>query len=79
VVHGFLITHTNINSMVEPGYISTFHTTFTHTGEHLMPCHEFCGVGHQGMWAHVKVIDRDTFMSMAAKLPAASRRLSCVQ
>src|ERR1700753_2977431 len=28
VVHGFLITNTNINSMVEPGYIATFKTTF---------------------------------------------------
>ncbi len=41
--------------MLEPGYVATFRTTFNQTGEHLMPCHEFCGVGHQGMWAHVKV------------------------
>jgi cytochrome c oxidase subunit 2 len=44
-----------------------------------MPCHEFCGVGHHGMWAHVKVIDRTEFMQMADKLPADSRRLSCVK
>jgi cytochrome c oxidase subunit II len=75
VVHGFLVTHTNINSMVEPGYISTFRTTFASPGDHLMPCHEYCGTGHQGMWAHVKVIDKDTFMQMAA----TSRRLSCVK
>ena len=75
VVHGFLITHTNINSMLEPGYISTFRTTFEQPGDHLMPCHEFCGVGHEGMWAHVKVIDRDAYKQMAAK----TRRLSCVQ
>jgi cytochrome c oxidase subunit 2 len=75
VVHGFLVTGTNINSMVEPGYISTFKTTFAQPGDHLMPCHEYCGTGHQGMWAHVKVIDKDTFMQMAAN----SRRLSCVK
>jgi cytochrome c oxidase subunit II len=75
VVHGFLVTGTNINSMVEPGYISTFRTTFPVAGDHLMPCHEYCGTGHQGMWAHVKVIDRASFMAMAAQ----SRRLSCVE
>jgi cytochrome c oxidase subunit 2 len=40
-----------------------------------MPCQEFCGAGHQGMWAKVKVVDRATFMDMAAK----ARRLSCVE
>jgi cytochrome c oxidase subunit II len=75
VVHGFLVTSTNINSMVEPGYIATFRTTFAQAGDHLMPCHEYCGTGHQGMWAHVKVIDKDAFMQMAA----TSRRLSCVK
>jgi cytochrome c oxidase subunit II len=75
VVHGFLITRTNINSMLEPGYISTFKTTFDQPGDHLMPCHEFCGVGHQGMWAHVKVVDKAAFAQMAA----GSRRVSCVQ
>jgi cytochrome c oxidase subunit II len=74
VVHGFLVTGTNLNSMVEPGYISTFKTTFAHPGDHLMPCHEYCGTGHQGMWAHVKVIDKAAFEKKAA----VSRRLSCV-
>ncbi|MFD1556662.1 cytochrome C oxidase subunit II [Paraburkholderia silviterrae] len=75
VVHGFLVTDTNINSMVEPGYISTFRTTFERPADHLMPCHEYCGTGHQGMWAHVKVIDKAAFARMAAH----SRRLSCVK
>jgi cytochrome c oxidase subunit 2 len=76
VVHGFLVTNTNINSMVEPGYISTFKTTFTRPADHLMPCHEYCGTGHQGMWAHVKVIDKSAFLQMAT---SNSRRLSCVK
>ncbi|RKE36413.1 cytochrome c oxidase subunit 2 [Paraburkholderia sp. BL23I1N1] len=75
VVHGFLVTGTNINSMVEPGYVSTFRTTFPKPADHLMPCHEYCGTGHQGMWAHVKVIDRAAFMQMSTH----SRRLSCVK
>ncbi|QBQ99397.1 cytochrome C oxidase subunit II [Paraburkholderia pallida] len=79
VVHGFLVTDTNLNSMVEPGYVSTFRTTFEQTGDHLMPCHEYCGTGHQGMWAHVKVVDRDAFMQMAALPENQSRRLSCVK
>lgn len=73
VVHGMLITGTNINSMVEPGYIATFKTKFDKPGDHLMPCHEFCGVGHEAMWANVKVVDKDLFSKMAAN----TRRLTC--
>jgi cytochrome c oxidase subunit II len=75
VVHGFLITRTNINTMLEPGYVSTFRTTFEQPGDHLMPCHEYCGVGHEGMWAHVKVIEPKAFDILTAN----ARRLSCVQ
>jgi cytochrome c oxidase subunit II len=78
VIHGFLITDTNINSMLEPGYVSTFKTTFSAPGDRTMPCHEYCGTGHQNMWAHVKVINRTEFMQMANQLPANSRRVSCV-
>ena len=28
-----------------------------------MPCHEFCGCGHQSMWAEVKAVDKATFLS----------------
>ena len=79
VVHGFLVTDTNLNSMVEPGYISTFRTTFDKPSDHLMPCHEYCGTGHQGMWAHVKVIDKDAFMQMENQAGNSARRLSCVK
>ena len=75
VVHGFLIARTNINTMLVPGYVSVQHARFDKPGEHLMPCHEFCGVGHEGMWAKVKVIDKAEFMGMAAD----RRRLSCVE
>lgn len=74
VIHGFLINDTNVNVMLEPGYVSNFETRFTRTGDHVMPCHEYCSVGHPGMWAHVKVVDRDTFFTQAQ----ATRRLSCV-
>ncbi len=75
VVHGFLITDTNINSMLEPGYVATFRTTVDKPRDHLMPCHEYCGTGHEGMWAHVKVIDRAEFDTLAS----SARRLSCVK
>jgi cytochrome c oxidase subunit 2 len=75
VVHGFLLDHTNINTMLVPGYISTFTTTFDAPGEHQMPCHEFCGTGHEGMWGKVKVIDKSAFFAMASD----RRRLNCVE
>jgi cytochrome c oxidase subunit 2 len=74
VVHGFLIEGTNVNTMLVPGYVSTITARFSEPGEHLMPCHEFCGIGHHGMWAKVKVIDRKAFDDLASK----NRRVSCV-
>jgi cytochrome c oxidase subunit 2 len=75
VVHGFLIGDTNINLMLVPGYISSLRARFEEPGEKLMPCHEFCGVGHEGMWARVKIIEKDAFAALAAQ----HRRLSCVE
>lgn len=74
VVHGFQIIGTNVNSMLVPGYVSTFVMTLKGTGERAMPCHEYCGVGHAAMWAKVKVVPLQTFEEMARK----ARRLSCV-
>ena len=75
VVHGFLITGTNINLMLVSGYISSLNARFETPGERLMPCHEFCGVGHEGMWGRIKVVDKAAFARMAAD----RRRLSCVE
>jgi cytochrome c oxidase subunit 2 len=61
VVHGFLIAGTNVNSMVLPGFVAEVRTRFERPGEHLMPCHEYCSTGHEGMWARVKVVDRREF------------------
>jgi hypothetical protein len=46
VTHGFLISGTNANAMLVPGYISQFTTVFTRPGDYLIVCHEFCGNGH---------------------------------
>jgi cytochrome c oxidase subunit 2 len=61
VVHGFLLPETNINTMVVPGFVAEVRTQFTHRGEYTMPCHEFCGLGHHGMWTRVIVVDKETF------------------
>jgi cytochrome c oxidase subunit II len=74
VVHGFLIERSNINVMLVPGYISTIATRFATPADHAMPCHEFCGMGHQGMWGRVRVIDKAAFQ----KLAADRRRITCV-
>lgn len=75
VVHGLLVEDTNINTMLIPGYVSTFRTSFPKPGEYEMPCHEYCGTGHGGMWGKVRVIDKGAF----DKLAAERRRLTCVE
>jgi cytochrome c oxidase subunit II len=72
-LHGFIIAETNVNIMLEPGYISTFKTQFHIPGDHVMPCHEFCGVGHAGMWGRVKIVDKASFF----KQPSDAKRVSC--
>src|SRR5256885_3838761 len=73
VIHGLLITGTNVNTMVVPGFVAQVYTTFTSTGDLLMPCHEYCGLGHSEMWANVQVVPDDQFR------PDADGRVSCAQ
>lgn len=73
-VHGVLITGTNVNTMLVPGYVSTFVATLRDVGEHAMPCHEFCGVGHAAMWARVQVVPKATF----DQLLRTNRKPGCV-
>jgi cytochrome c oxidase subunit 2 len=61
VVHGFLLPDTNVNSMVVPGFVAEVRTRFAKEGEYAMPCHEFCGLGHHAMWAHVRVVPKERF------------------
>jgi cytochrome c oxidase subunit 2 len=74
-VHGFLIDGTNVNVMLVPGYVSTISTRFDEPGEHHMPCHEFCGVGHEGMWGKIQVVAPETFQRLAA----GRGRVDCVK
>ncbi len=73
-IHGFVIGRTNANTMLVPGFVSTFTTSFANAGEKLMPCHEYCGTGHEAMWGRVQVIPAAEFISKAR----VGERLSCV-
>lgn len=73
-IHGFVVGRTNANTMLVPGFVATFSTTFKKTGEMLMPCHEYCGTGHEAMWARVQVLAPDEFLAKAR----GGERLSCV-
>jgi cytochrome c oxidase subunit II len=72
VVHGFLLPDTNVNTMVVPGFVAEVRTRFAKEGEYAMPCHEFCGLGHHAMWAHVRVVPQGRFAN-----PAPVERISC--
>lgn len=71
VVHGLLVTGTNVNTMVVPGYVAQVHTVFRKTGDLLMPCHEYCGLGHSEMVATVRVVPKAAFR------PGADGRIAC--
>jgi cytochrome c oxidase subunit 2 len=73
-IHGFLIRDTNANVMLVPGFVATFTTTFKRPGEHLMPCHEYCGTGHEAMWARVQVIEPSEFLAKASN----TKVMNCV-
>jgi cytochrome c oxidase subunit 2 len=55
VTHGFQIVGTNGNTMIVPGYVSQFTTTFDQPGEYLIVCNEYCGTGHHLMFAKLIV------------------------
>jgi cytochrome c oxidase subunit 2 len=74
-IHGFVVGTTNANTMLVPGFVTTFTTTFPQTGEHLTPCHEYCGTGHEAMWARVQVLEPGAFRAMAA----SGERLTCAR
>ncbi|HEX5077604.1 MAG TPA: hypothetical protein VFV80_00535 [Geminicoccaceae bacterium] len=71
VIHGLLIAGTNVNTMVVPGYVAQVRTVFQQPGDHLMPCHEYCGLGHSEMWSLVRVLPPDQWQ------PDEQGRVSC--
>jgi cytochrome c oxidase subunit 2 len=78
VVHGFLLPDTNVNTMVVPGFVAEVRTYFSRAGDYSMPCHEFCGLGHHAMWAHVRVVPREQFeKAYGNRRPTAIGRITC--
>ena len=73
VIHGILVSGTNVNTMVVPGYVAQVHTVFKKTGDLLMPCHEFCGLGHSEMVGTVRVVPKEQFR------PGPDGRVACAQ
>jgi cytochrome c oxidase subunit 2 len=55
VVHGFNVEGTRLNLMLIPGQISRNEYRFKEPGEHLLICHEYCGLGHHLMSGRVIV------------------------
>lgn len=55
VLHGFNIEGTRVNMMLVPGQVSEVTYTFKEPGEHLIICHEYCGLGHHLMYGKVIV------------------------
>jgi cytochrome c oxidase subunit 2 len=55
VVHGFFIPSTAVNMMAIPGWVNEETHTFTKRGEYLLLCHEYCGIGHENMFAKIEV------------------------
>ncbi len=50
VIHGFNIERTNVNAMLIPGQVTEMTYRFERPGEHLIICHEYCGLGHHLMY-----------------------------
>jgi cytochrome c oxidase subunit 2 len=58
VIHGFNIEGTRLNMMLIPGQISRNSYRFAEPGEHLVICHEYCGLGHHTMAGRI-VVERE--------------------
>lgn len=55
VVHGLAIDGTRVNLMLVPGQVTVQTQRFDEPGEHLILCHEYCGVAHHTMYGKVIV------------------------
>jgi cytochrome c oxidase subunit II len=53
VIHGFVIQDTDANLMLIPGQVASTSVTFRTPGTYLLMCHEYCGAGHQAMYARI--------------------------
>jgi cytochrome c oxidase subunit II len=61
VIHGLNVEGTRVNVMLIPGQISRVNYRFREPGEHLLICHEFCGIAHHAMYGRVFAVPADEF------------------
>jgi len=59
VQHGLKIQDTNVNLQIVPGQVSRLTATFDEPGVYPFICHEFCGLGHAGMFGTLVVESTD--------------------
>ena len=57
VVHGIQIFEKAVNAMVIPGYITEVTAEVDEPAEYDIVCHEFCGIGHHGMFGRMVVTE----------------------
>jgi cytochrome c oxidase subunit 2 len=55
ITHGFFIEEHDANLMLLPGQIARTTVTFDRPGTYHIICHEYCGPGHQTMFATIIV------------------------
>ena len=72
VVHMRTISGTGDEVKVVPGYIVETRVQFDRTGEHQMPCHEFCGPGHYTMRSRLIAVSLEQFRKLSR-----DERVSC--
>ena len=65
VAHGFRLPDTDVDTLVSPGLVAEVRTNFAAEGRYVMPCHQFCGLGHEAMWSHVNVVPKQRFAALA--------------
>lgn len=63
VLHGLHAPGTNFNTMVVPGYVSKLTTEFPRSGDFVVLCNEYCGLGHNYMWSRLTVVPKDRFQA----------------
>lgn len=65
VIHGIHLPMTNMNTMIIPGYIAELRTNFPKPGNYPLMCNEYCGLGHDHMWAGINVVAKEHWSAPA--------------
>jgi cytochrome c oxidase subunit 2 len=72
IIHGLNVEGTRLNMMLIPGQISRNTYRFREPGEHLIICHEYCGLGHHTMAGRVIVEGALATAADSVRVPAVA-------